>query len=53
MADTYKATEKRIIKACASIQGQKKLNILQLARDFDVPVHRLRARLKGRQSHLT
>jgi hypothetical protein len=45
MADAYKATKKRINEAYALVKGQKKPNISQLARDFDVLISRLRARL--------
>lgn len=53
MSDQYKAIEKRISDACASIRGQKKPNISRLAREFDVPMHRLRARINGRPSRST
>ena len=53
MPDQYKDTEKRILEACASIRGQKKPNITRLARDFNVPMYRLRNRINGRNSRST
>jgi hypothetical protein len=42
--------EDHIIKACDAAKSQKRPNIAKLAREFDVPVTRLRARFQGRQS---
>lgn len=53
MPDSYETIESRILEACASIEGQKKPNIARLAREFDVPMQRLRNRLNGRQSRST
>lgn len=53
MPDQYKDTEKRILEACASIRGQERPNISAVARQFDVPMHRLRSRINGRPSRST
>jgi len=50
MPNQYKDTEKQILEACASIRGQKKPNITRLARDFNVPMYRLRNRINSRDS---
>lgn len=48
MAEAYKTIDDRIIKACKAAQSQKKPNIAKFAREFDVPMHRLRAHIQGR-----
>lgn len=50
MDNSYSATEKRIQAACEAARAQRNAKIAPLARQFDVPVSRLRARLQGRQS---
>ena len=50
MKDSYFAIEKRIRAACEAHGSRKNTKIAPLAREFDVPVQRLRARLNGRQS---
>ena len=50
MKDSYFAIEQRIRAACKSYELRKNTKIAPLAREFDVPVQRLRARLNGRQS---
>jgi hypothetical protein len=47
MPDSYSDIETRVLKACEAARGQKKPNISTLARQFDVPYHRLRARIHG------
>ena len=48
MSDSNSDIEKRILQACTAAQGQKKPNISALARQFNVPYQRLRARIHGR-----
>jgi hypothetical protein len=50
MYNSYSAIEKRLQAACEAAKAQKKAKVAPLARQFDVPVSRLRARLNGRQS---
>ena len=50
MDNSYSAIEQRIQTACETARHQKKPNISALARQHEVPVHRLRARFQGRQS---
>src|SRR5438034_11797017 len=49
MADSYDEIEARIQAALASILPDQKPNIAKLARDYAVPVSRLRARHKGQK----
>ena len=49
MKSAYKAIEQRIQVACEAARSRKDAKITSLAREFDVPVSRLRARLQGRQ----
>jgi hypothetical protein len=53
MPDSYSDIETRVLKACEIAQGQKKPNISALARQFDVPYQRLRARIHGRATRST
>ena len=53
MPDFYSDIEKRILEACIAAQGQKKPNISALARQYDVPYYRLRARIHGRATRNT
>ncbi|KAJ5981908.1 hypothetical protein N7451_012008 [Penicillium sp. IBT 35674x] len=46
---SYKTTEQRLQVACEAARSRKDAEITSLAREFDVPVSRLRARLQGRQ----
>jgi hypothetical protein len=48
MPDSYSDIEIRVVQACEVAQSQKKPNISALARQFDVPYQRLRARIHGR-----
>ena len=51
MNSLYFAIEQHIRAACQAYRARKSTKIAApLAREFDVPVQRLRARLKGRQS---
>ena len=49
MKSSYEAIEERIQAACGAARAPKNAKITSLAREFDVPVSRLRARLQGRQ----
>ncbi|KAJ5149826.1 hypothetical protein N7448_001404 [Penicillium atrosanguineum] len=49
MNSSYVAIEQRIQVACEAARARKNVKITSLAREFDVPVSRLRARLHGRQ----
>lgn len=53
MPDSYSDIEKQILEACTAAQDQKKPNISALARQFDVPYHRLRAHIHGRATRNT
>lgn len=53
MPGSYSDIEKRILDACTAAQSQKKQNISALARQFDVPYYRLRARIQGRATRST
>lgn len=48
MKDSYSAIESRIQQACEAAKQRKNAKIAALAREFDVPPSRLRARLQGR-----
>ena len=50
MNSSYSAIEQRIQTACGAARARKNAKIATLAREFDVPVSRLRARFNGRQS---
>jgi hypothetical protein len=50
MPSDYHTIEAKIQNAMEHLRQQKKPNIAKAARDFEVPVLRLRARWKGRQS---
>ena len=50
MKYSYSAIEQRIKVACQAARVRKNTKIAPLAREFDVPAQRLRARLNGRQS---
>ena len=47
---SYSVVEQRIKAACQAARARKTTKIAPLAREFDVPAQRLRARLNGRQS---
>ncbi|KAG0158450.1 hypothetical protein PDIDSM_5964 [Penicillium digitatum] len=51
MSDRTKKMETQIQLAVKAFSQANKPNIAQLAREFDVPYHRLRARIHGRQSY--
>jgi len=51
MSDRTKKMEIQIHLAVKAFSQANKPNIAQLAREFDVPYHRLRARIHGRQSY--
>ena len=50
MNSSYIAIEQRIQAACEAARCRKDAKITSLAREFDVPMTRLRARLHGRSS---
>ena len=50
MYSSYLAIEKRIQTACEAARQRKNTKVTPLARELDVPIQRLRARLNGRQS---
>ena len=50
MDNSYLAIEKRVEAACKAARQKKRAKIAPLAREFGVPVSRLRARLQGRPS---
>jgi len=47
---SYSEVENRIQQAIVELNGEIKPNITAVAREFEVPMHRLRARFQGRQS---
>ncbi|KAG0152664.1 hypothetical protein PDIDSM_2469 [Penicillium digitatum] len=51
MSDRTKKMETQIQLAVKAFSQANKPNIAQLGREFDVPYHRLRARIHGRQSY--
>ena len=50
MSSKYRETESKVQDAVASYKRNPKQKIAPLAREFDVPVQRLHARIKGRKS---
>jgi hypothetical protein len=50
MPSDYHIIEAKIQNAIEHLRQQKKPNIAKAARDFEVPISRLRARWKGRQT---
>jgi hypothetical protein len=48
MPVTCAETEERVLEACEELETQEKPNIAKTAREFDVPVGRLRHRFQGK-----
>ncbi|KOS39223.1 hypothetical protein ACN38_g9942 [Penicillium nordicum] len=53
MDKPYSDVERRILTACSVARTSKKPNFAALAREYEVPVGRLRARFAGRKSRST
>ena len=52
MSEAYADIESRITDACDNLRKSKKPNVARTAREFQVPLSRLRWRWKGRQTRV-
>ena len=52
MPKAYAHIESRITDTCDNLHKSRKPNVAQMAREFQVPLSRLRGRWKGRQSRV-